>query len=159
MRLNLEIASREQLEQRLRYEAFHDALTGIGNRKACFNEFDTHCDQYAWLYYFDLDNFKHANDEYGHHIGDEILSNFAKKLMSELDSEAVFRIGGDEFVAFTNLVLEDRDALRANLSSQLQQYQVGVSLGAAKTNKHLEPDKILQQADAKMYRDKSRRNK
>ncbi|WP_083330629.1 MULTISPECIES: GGDEF domain-containing protein [Pseudoalteromonas] len=155
-KLNLEIASRKQLEEKLRHEAYHDPLTQLGNRKACFTQFSTLSEQYQWLYYFDLDNFKQANDTYGHHIGDEVLKKFALTLIEQFDKECVFRLGGDEFVAFSNLSPDECKELRALINPDLQQYQVDVSIGFAATDKYQEPDKILQMADNKMYKDKSR---
>ncbi|OHU94611.1 hypothetical protein BIW53_15720 [Pseudoalteromonas byunsanensis] len=155
-KLNLEIASRKQLEEKLRYEAHHDPLTHIGNRKACFAKFSNLSEQFQWLYYFDLDNFKQANDTYGHHIGDEVLEKFAGALKEHFDEEAVFRLGGDEFVAFSKRSPEECKELRTLINPSLVEYQVDVSIGTAETDKHQEPDKILQMADNKMYKDKSR---
>ncbi|BBN83505.1 hypothetical protein PA25_34900 [Pseudoalteromonas sp. A25] len=155
-KLNLEIAAKQQLEEKLRYEAHHDPLTKLGNRKACFDKFDELSGQYKWLYYFDLDNFKQANDEYGHHIGDKVLELFGKALTSQFTHEAVFRLGGDEFVAFSNYAPDKLENLRDNLTDPMKQYQVSTSIGSTKTDPKLGPDKILRQADAKMYRDKSR---
>ncbi|WP_105169770.1 GGDEF domain-containing protein [Pseudoalteromonas sp. T1lg23B] len=155
-KLNLEIASRKQLEDKLRYEAHHDPLTQLGNRKACFARFSNLSEQYQWLYYFDLDNFKQANDTYGHHVGDEVLEKFAHALIKQFDKESVFRLGGDEFVAFSNHSPDECKALRSLINPPLLEYQVDVSIGSAETDKHQEPDKILQMADNKMYKDKSR---
>ncbi|NOU50031.1 GGDEF domain-containing protein [Pseudoalteromonas sp. JBTF-M23] len=155
-KLNLEIAAKQQLEEKLRYDAHHDPLTKLGNRKACFDRFAQLSEQYSWLYYFDLDNFKHANDEYGHHVGDNVLTLFANALTAHFQHDTVFRLGGDEFVAFSNEGPEQLTDLRTNLTTPLKQYQVDTSIGATKTDAKQAPDKILCQADAKMYRDKSR---
>ncbi|CAH9050138.1 Diguanylate cyclase DgcM [Pseudoalteromonas holothuriae] len=155
-KLNQEIAERQKLEDKLRYEAHHDPLTKLGNRKACFDKFTKLSKQYQWLYYFDLDNFKQANDEYGHHIGDKVLELFANSLTEQFQKDTVFRLGGDEFVAFSNDSPEALPQLRAHITNKIEQYQVSASIGNCKTKIKQEPDEILKQADAKMYRDKSR---
>jgi len=83
-----------------------DPLTGLGHRgafdhrlRAEIERSDRYHRQFA-LILFDLDNFKHINDRYGHLTGDQALVRFPDALRTELrQSDEPFRIGGDEFAA------------------------------------------------------------
>ncbi|TMO62623.1 GGDEF domain-containing protein [Pseudoalteromonas aurantia] len=152
--LNTEIKQREKLEAQLRYEANHDPLTGIGNRKACFETFNELSDKQPLLFYFDLDDFKQANDKYGHHVGDNILRAFSASLTKQFGDDYCFRIGGDEFVAFGGDNDQALSTLRDCLLEQIFEYGVGLSIGTAKTDSKEQPDTIVQRADSSMYSDK-----
>jgi diguanylate cyclase (GGDEF)-like protein len=90
--------SRRDHEHRLRHEAHHDALTGVGNR-ARLNHRLTTAPLPGGLLYIDLDNFKQVNDEDGHTMGDAVLQWVADRLAEVADDDGeVFRVGGDEFV-------------------------------------------------------------
>ncbi|KAF7764378.1 hypothetical protein PCIT_b0363 [Pseudoalteromonas citrea] len=153
--LNDEIKQREKLEAQLRFEANHDPLTGIGNRKACFETFNELSDKQPVLFYFDLDDFKQANDKYGHHVGDNILKAFSASLIKQFGDDYCFRIGGDEFVAFGENNENDLSTLRDALLEQIFEYGVGLSIGTAKTDSKEQPDTIVQRADSSMYSDKA----
>ncbi len=94
-------------QKELKYLAFHDKLTGLGNRDA----FNVQLDQMlieshrlkkkpsSAIIFCDLDNFKLVNDSLGHDIGDLLLIECARKMSSVLRrSDYLFRLGGDEFV-------------------------------------------------------------
>ncbi|MBE0370933.1 GGDEF domain-containing protein [Pseudoalteromonas aurantia] len=153
--LNQEIEQRQKLEAQLRYEANHDPLTQIGNRKACFETFNDVSNKKSLLFYFDLDDFKHANDKYGHHVGDNILKAFSTSLVKEFGDAFCFRIGGDEFVAFADNTHVDVSVLRDLLLEHIFEYGVGLSIGTAETNPQEQPDTIVQRADSSMYSDKA----
>lgn len=153
--LNAEIEQRQKLEAQLRYEANHDPLTNIGNRKACFEKFNTLSQKKTLLFYFDLDDFKQANDKYGHHIGDNILIAFSQSLVKQFGDGNCFRIGGDEFVAFGENRHSDISALRDDLIEGVFEFGVGISIGTAKTDSYQQPDTIVQRADSSMYSDKA----
>ena len=82
-------------------DAFHDALTGLKNRKFYNEIFSTRFKEkkpFA-LMFIDLNKFKSINDTYGHDAGDEVLIEVAKRLKSVMsEEEELFRLGGDEFV-------------------------------------------------------------
>ncbi|CRK60439.1 Sensory box/GGDEF family protein [Alloactinosynnema sp. L-07] len=99
-----DITDRHTLEQRLRHQANHDPLTGLGNR-ALFTErlnaaFALGGEHRVGLCYLDLDGFKVINDSLGHDIGDQLLIAVAARLdrMVSGADRMVSRMGGDEFV-------------------------------------------------------------
>ncbi|CAM5346885.1 hypothetical protein STENM223S_11874 [Streptomyces tendae] len=98
---------RRLLNLRLRYEATHDALTGLPNRTFFFERLEKALaagpGQRFGLCYLDLDGFKTVNDSLGHAAGDRLLVEVADRLQScaTAPGEMVARLGGDEFVALT----------------------------------------------------------
>ncbi len=98
---------RRLLNLRLRYEATHDALTGLPNRTLFFERLEKAVTaregQRFGLCYLDLDGFKTINDSLGHAAGDRLLVEIADRLQScaTAPGEMVARLGGDEFVALT----------------------------------------------------------
>ncbi|MFE7773776.1 putative bifunctional diguanylate cyclase/phosphodiesterase [Streptomyces sp. NPDC057445] len=98
---------RRLLNLRLRYEATHDALTGLPNRTLFFERLEKALAAQEGarfgLCYLDLDGFKAINDSLGHSAGDRLLVEIADRLQScaTAPGEMVARLGGDEFVALT----------------------------------------------------------
>ncbi|MGW3406863.1 diguanylate cyclase domain-containing protein, partial [Streptomyces zhihengii] len=98
---------RRLLNLRLRYEATHDALTGLPNRTLFFERLEKAVTAGEGarfgLCYLDLDGFKAINDSLGHATGDRLLVEVADRLQScaTAPGEMVARLGGDEFVALT----------------------------------------------------------
>lgn len=100
-----DLSERKQLEAQLAWQANHDALTGLPNRylfeDALARALKTakRKKQRLALLFLDLDNFKHINDNLGHHLGDRLLAATAERLQARVrDSDTVARFGGDEFV-------------------------------------------------------------
>jgi diguanylate cyclase (GGDEF)-like protein/PAS domain S-box-containing protein len=110
-----DITQRRQTEERLRFLATHDVLTGLANR-VLFEERLERAILHAQrgqrkfaVMYLDLDRFKLVNDTLGHNTGDEVLKVVAERLRSRLRaSDTVARLGGDEFA----FVLEDVSDVR-----------------------------------------------
>ncbi|MFD6416858.1 putative bifunctional diguanylate cyclase/phosphodiesterase [Streptomyces sp. NPDC060194] len=98
---------RRLLNLRLRYEATHDALTGLPNRTLFFERLEKALaagdGRRFGLCYLDLDGFKTINDSLGHAAGDQLLVEVADRLQAcaTAPGEMVARLGGDEFVALT----------------------------------------------------------
>src|SRR5215216_2678520 len=98
------LEERQALEEALLHQAFYDRLTGLPNRALLFDRL-----QHAFLeavrhrmaialLFVDLDGFKSVNDRFGHAIGDGLLMEVAKRILSVVRQEdTVARLGGDEF--------------------------------------------------------------
>jgi diguanylate cyclase (GGDEF)-like protein/PAS domain S-box-containing protein len=92
-------------EEKIVYQAYHDALTGLPNR-TLFNDRLTMAVAHAQrknqglaVLFLDLDNFKQVNDSLGHAVGDLLLQSVARRLTRWLrEEDTVARIGGDEFI-------------------------------------------------------------
>jgi diguanylate cyclase (GGDEF)-like protein/PAS domain S-box-containing protein len=100
----VDITERKEMEEIIRHQAFHDALTGLPNRRLFVDIVNLELarakrngSKFAVLF-LDLDRFKYINDALGHGIGDELLKEVAGRLKHSVrESDSVARIGGDEF--------------------------------------------------------------
>ncbi|MFE1551584.1 putative bifunctional diguanylate cyclase/phosphodiesterase [Streptomyces sp. NPDC058718] len=163
---------RRLLHLRLRYEATHDALTGLPNRTLFFERLEKALapgeNSRFGLCYLDLDGFKVINDSLGHSTGDRLLVEVADRLQSCVTGagEMVARLGGDEFVALTTgcggeqdvTELADRilGALATPLSIDGRELTVRGSLGVVEGPAgERTPAEVLRSADITMYRAKS----
>ena len=116
------------------YLVYHDSLTGLYNRKAFFERLRETLtiaqrdQQEKNIFYLDLDEFKRVNDEYGHHVGDEVLKEVAVRLKSSLrETDYICRIGGDEFVVILNNLKDEsrpEEAARRVLEALSRPYRV-----------------------------------
>jgi diguanylate cyclase (GGDEF)-like protein len=169
------MAALREKEERLRLAALHDHLTGLPNRvlledrleQAGLRAARRPGHRYAILL-LDLDGFKAVNDTLGHAAGDLLLIEVARRLTGLLRrSDTVARLGGDEFVILLDgittpdgeqSVAENvRIAIRAPFHLDGKQVSVGVSIGVAVSwAGTADPDHLLREADAAMYRAKSR---
>lgn len=94
----------------LAYQARHDTLTGLCNRRAFEQHVEgvlvrvpTQTEEPHWLCFLDLDQFKIVNDTCGHLAGDELLKQVARTLQMQLrDTDLLARMGGDEFALLLN---------------------------------------------------------
>lgn len=105
------ITERKQSEERLRFLAHHDTLTGLANR-SCFMECAEQAKNMAKrekgklaFLFLDLDRFKTINDTLGHGVGDQLLCAISQRLIGAVrESDMVSRLGGDEFaIMLTNI--------------------------------------------------------
>lgn len=115
--ISRDISERKKIEELIRELAYKDALTDLPNR-ALFNEqfnlikasSERNNKKFA-IMLIDLDNFKMVNDNLGHNMGDKLLKNVGKRLVSILRKEdIVARIGGDEFLLLIPEIKSIEDA-------------------------------------------------
>lgn len=148
--------------------AMQDSLTGLGNRRY-FDEQLKRAMHHAkrqhsqvGLIVCDLDKFKTINDNFGHQIGDKVLTSFANALRSSVrDSDSIFRFGGDEFSIIVEsaseqslLVIESRINHALNQDSLLAKYQISSSLGMTFMNKADNEQSLFERADKLLYQNK-----
>jgi diguanylate cyclase (GGDEF)-like protein/PAS domain S-box-containing protein len=107
-----DVTGQHELEEELKYQAFHDALTGLPNRALFAREAASALDlaraagRTAGVLLVDLDDFQVVNDTMGHGVGDELLMAVAGRLTSAVrESDTAARLGGDEFA----LLIDDAD--------------------------------------------------
>ncbi|MBU1642190.1 EAL domain-containing protein [bacterium] len=100
-----DITERMHDQQKIQHQARYDALTDVPNRTMLMERIHLEINRFkrhqiiAGLLFLDLDYFKNINDSMGHHIGDQLLIETAKRLQNVLRVEdMVSRLGGDEFV-------------------------------------------------------------
>ncbi|HEY3484433.1 MAG TPA: bifunctional diguanylate cyclase/phosphodiesterase, partial [Ilumatobacteraceae bacterium] len=156
------------------YEAHHDALTGLANRRAFYDRVTERfggigASGGAAVLLMDLDRFKQINDQLGHEFGDRLLIAFAQRLVATLPKSAVAaRLGGDEFAVL--LPLDTRSSTPTDASTQLEALHaamvhplliegfpvsIGASIGVAFAPKHGRvPSDLLRAADVAMYKAK-----
>src|SRR5207244_1324591 len=99
-----DISERKVVEEQIEYQAYHDALTGLPNRRL-FRDRLTVALAHARrlkstlaVMFLDLDRFKYVNDTLGHSLGDEMLKTVAARLAAALrEEDSIARMGGDEF--------------------------------------------------------------
>lgn len=159
-----DISALRMAESKVRHLAFHDALTGLGNRHQLRDSLsDLLPEEVACLMFLDLDGFKVINDSMGHDAGDRLLMVIARRLECLLRSgDVAVRLGGDEFV----LLIRSADAGRMGALAQRVldgvreaidmppggAVQVSGSLGIAMYPQDgTEADTLLRAADIAMY--------
>ena len=150
---------------RLNYNATHDALTGLLNRSA-YNIMSRDIELgHTALLLVDVDKFKSINDTYGHAVGDRLLKKVADMLQTSFRSvDMIFRIGGDEFVVImTGVDSSMRDSLKAKidqLNIMLQKPTddlppTSLSVGIAFADRENPEGDIFKDADTALYRVKA----
>jgi diguanylate cyclase (GGDEF)-like protein/PAS domain S-box-containing protein len=154
--------------------AMHDAVTGLPNRLLFMGRLEhaviqaqRHHRRLAVMF-IDLDHFKHVNDTLGHEAGDMLLKEVARRLKANLRTgDTVARLGGDEFVMLLEEITAEHDMLFVGqklitelaVPFSINGHQVTVtgSIGVSTFPADgLEPATLLRNADAAMYRAKSK---
>ena len=164
-----DITERKAVEERSRYLAQHDFLTGLANRSLFTDRLRQAIlaarrdGRHFALMFLDLDRFKPINDSLGHGIGDLLLRAVAESLRACLrESDTVARIGGDEFVIIARSVEDEASAcgvaekirlvLDQPFSIDGHRLAISCSIGIALYPEHGEDDIVLvKHADAAMY--------
>lgn len=169
-----DITERRALQQELQWQAHHDSLTGMPNRRCLLDrlqEIVTAADpaDLIGLCFIDLDSFKVINDRYGHNTGDRVLIEVGRRLVAALGSPTVTlaRIGGDEFVVLLSPPC-DADAVNGAAGIALASLRQPIPIGAnevlsisASVGAVLTPivgvdtEKLIDDADTGLYRAKA----
>ncbi|WP_413160098.1 EAL domain-containing protein [Capilliphycus salinus ALCB114379] len=173
-----DITDRVQVEQKLRYDAKHDSLTGLPNRNQLIDRIELALERlkrypdfnFAILF-LDLDRFKIINDSLGHLAGDELLITVAHLLQGLIRSvDLAARFGGDEFVILLEEIDNINEAVRVAkriltefqspfLLNKLNHQEVFItpSLGIVYGSRaYSQAIDLLRDADTAMYRAKAK---
>lgn len=173
-----DFTEKQQSEQKIKYHASYDSLTGLPNRRLLLKHLNNEMARarrhghYGALMFIDLDNFKTINDSLGHSVGDELLKVVAKRISECIRTEdTAARMGGDEFI----IIITDLDdsiglaahkvrgiaeklslCLSAPCQIEGQELHITPSVGVTLFPKDdTGVDDILKQADTAMYRAKA----
>lgn len=164
------ITEKNAIETRLRLQSETDALTGLFNRRKLMDVLDSRFELFRQDHHptaalmFDVDNFKHINDVYGHPAGEQVLvliANACKEVLRGSDFAA--RIGGDEFVILMPSMRRDHghlvaDRLRQRISSELTRtlnLSITISGGLSEFSRADKTcDDLLKRADDGLYQSK-----
>jgi diguanylate cyclase (GGDEF)-like protein/PAS domain S-box-containing protein len=160
----------EQARETIRQIAVRDELTGLLNRRGLNDQleaWDKGAVNFSAVLHLDLDYFKEINDEFGHHTGDFVLKEAARRLQNvTTESDIVARWGGDEFVILTapgatrSAVMEMAQAAVRSFHEPVEIDEVkriiGVSVGTAFAKTNDNPAQLLVEADQALYRAKAR---
>ena len=172
--ISRDISDTKLFEERLRHQASHDALTGLPNRVLLMDRLEMALARTARLatgvavLFCDVDRFKVVNDSLGHTSGDDLLQEVADRLVHSVrPGDTVARFGGDEFVLLCSDLSSPRDAvvlserMQAAVREPIQlgdaEVVVTLSIGIAYDERGVsQPAALVRDADAAMYRAKSR---
>ncbi|GBG15920.1 uncharacterized protein NMK_3538 [Novimethylophilus kurashikiensis] len=165
---------RQHTNDRLRHQASYDALTGLPNRRLLHDRLHeeiakaSRTKQPLGLLFVDLDRFKEVNDSLGHHIGDQLLIEAAKRIRLHIrESDTVARLGGDEFVIvvpdvnkmdhLTRMAQTVLQSLQPAFNIEHQVAYISASIGIASYPLDAEnAESLLSCADQAMYAAKER---
>lgn len=148
-------------KEALAYEASHDPLTGVLNRKGFEKLMQTTDFREVALLLIDIDHFKNVNDTYGHEIGDRLLVRVTGTVKRSFRTgDSLCRVGGDEFVLFmfgtgkseTALIREKVEQINNELGESMDgvpatSVSVGVAFGNIENG-----DALYKRADEALYR-------
>jgi diguanylate cyclase (GGDEF)-like protein/PAS domain S-box-containing protein len=167
-----DITERKRYQQEIEYQATHDGLTGLPNRVLLLDRLQQ-CVSFADRYqaklavaFIDLDQFKLINDGMGHHVGDQLLVEVSKRLLSGVrESDTLVRLGGDEFVMLMNGVqkMEELSHVMQRILASVSlpfvidgwDYKISCSIGVSiYPDDGQGPEDLLKHADTAMFKAK-----
>lgn len=169
-----DISERKIHEEKMRYQAQHDALTGLPNRVLLQDRLEQSIARAARIneqfsvMFLDLDHFKRVNDLLGHDVGDMLLKQVSQRLVDTVRAcDTVCRLGGDEFVLLIAPIHHDNEAeaVAAKIIQTLsapyylddgRELHTSVSIGVSVYPADgLTPDDLTKSADMAMYQAKA----
>lgn len=157
--------------------SYTDALTGLANRRAVYEQLPTlfaqarKHDARVLVAFIDLDDFKEINDVHGHQVGDEFLIQVGQRLSSVMSHEDIVgRLGGDEFLVACEMSAGSKaSAFVEQLRRQIQGHYLlgnhhlhypGASIGFIEASpEDIDAESAIQAADTAMYLDKKKRQR
>ncbi|HIB84890.1 MAG TPA: EAL domain-containing protein [Chromatiales bacterium] len=164
-----DVTIERKLQNKLSFQASHDALTGLVNRQEferrlgnALSDAQSEKTEHQLLY-LDLDQFKIVNDTCGHIAGDQLLKELCEILSSQLRAlDTLARLGGDEFgILLTHCPEEPATRIAENIRSKVEEFRyrwqgkaftIGVSIGMVSVSDESQSiDEILSFADAACY--------
>ncbi len=168
-----DVTERRRIERRMEHMARHDELTGLANRSHCRERLRDRVGsaspaETVTLSLIDLDNFKTVNDTYGHHFGDALLTDAARRMRELVPPGALLcRIGGDEFaVIFSGSTRTHAELVSKAIVARLCEpfhihgntLHIGATVGiAAAPFDSSDPETLMRYADLALYAAKAER--
>lgn len=168
-----DITERKMLEAKVAHIAYHDILTGLPNRLLISDRLNQalaqaeRSEQMLVVCYLDLDGFKPINDTFGHHVGDRLLVEIAKRMEESVRiNDTIGRLGGDEFVMLLTDIesIEEYQIILQRVIAAINEpvildgfnpVKVGASIGITLfPSDNSDPDTLLRHADQAMYQAK-----
>jgi diguanylate cyclase (GGDEF)-like protein/PAS domain S-box-containing protein len=163
-----DVTEQRQLEDELKYRAFHDSLTGLPNR-LLFQDRAAHAlvqarrgEKITGVLFVDLDDFKVVNDTMGHSVGDELLAAVGARLATAVrESDTAARLGGDEFAVLLEQVQDSAEVetLAGRIVDAFSEpfpildgsVITTATVGVATTEDSADVDELLRHADLALY--------
>lgn len=168
-----DISKQKKYQEKLKYLALHDSLTGLPNRrlfqqhlKRHFNKFKESKTPFSVMM-LDIDHFKRVNDEMGHEVGDQVIEECGKRIKKAIGEENfAARLGGDEFAILLpkSSSLNYISSMVKNIQKKIQKpwhtknytFSVTTSIGiAVVSSQDQDASSILKKADKALYEAKS----
>lgn len=164
-----DITAHKRAEEQLRYDAMHDMVTGLPNRRAIFRTISqaiasaNRRNRLSGLIIADIDQFKDINDTLGHEAGDALLMAVADRIrrMVRDDGDIVARLGGDEFAIFCPNLAEASELARLAdriltgvsepIENRSERYLITMSAGLAVSRRHSGADDLIREADLALF--------
>jgi diguanylate cyclase (GGDEF)-like protein len=165
---SVDIRERRQLEENLAFQALHDPVTGLPNRRLFVQHLEralgraSRTDKRIAVLFIDLDDFKLVNDRIGHAAGDQVLHRVGAQIGGVLRAgDLVARLGGDEFVVCCDDLYSPDEAYivaKRIIKALGEAFRIGnemttatASIGIALSGPASRPEGLLRNADVAMY--------
>lgn len=155
-----------KINKELKELSIKDYLTNIYNRRyfeekveALLKSIETQKDNLSFIL-IDIDYFKRINDNYGHHIGDEVLKSVGKILEKTINQDNILcRYGGEEFaICLPNYNLEDSSQIAENIRISIEkekfsnlELKITITCGVSSTTKNADINNVIAKADEALY--------